>query len=145
MVAYVYGSANKQKQLWEFHLVMFHMQSTYFLKLTVRLTLQFVSVSPSNVRLGQTRSLGLKVWGGGTKHYSGVSTSVFTIFFNIKISLQNKIWRSTKKFREDCPECPPWLQVWFRFSGYFAKLTFLTKQSSLDKRGLAAVTVFSGP
>jgi len=42
---------------------MFHMQSTYLLKLTVRLTLQFVSVSPLNVRLGQTRSLGLKVCG----------------------------------------------------------------------------------
>jgi len=28
-----------------FHLVMFHMQSTYLLKLTVRLSLQFFSVS----------------------------------------------------------------------------------------------------
>jgi len=54
---------------------MFHMQSTYKLKLTVRLTLQFVSVSPFNVRLGQTRSLGLKVW-VGTKHFSGVLTFV---------------------------------------------------------------------
>jgi len=35
---------------------MFHMQSTYLLKLTVRLTPQFVSVSPFNIRLGQTRS-----------------------------------------------------------------------------------------
>jgi len=43
---------------------MFHMQSTYLLKLTVLLTLQFVSVSPFNVRLGQTRNLGLKVWVG---------------------------------------------------------------------------------
>jgi len=42
---------------------MFHMQSIYLIKLTVRLTLQFVSVSPVNVHLGQTRSLGLKVWG----------------------------------------------------------------------------------
>jgi len=49
IAAYVYGSANKQKQLWEFNLVMFHMQS----KLTVRLTLQFVFVSPFNVCLGQ--------------------------------------------------------------------------------------------
>jgi len=85
---------------------MFHMQSTYLLKLTVRLTPQFVSVSPFNIRLGQTRSLGLKVW-GGTKHFSGVSTSVFIIFFNKKFSWQNKIWRSTKKFREDCPQIPP--------------------------------------
>jgi len=50
-------------------------------KLTVRLTLQFVSVSPFNVRLGQTRRLGLKVW-VRTKHFSGVSTSVFIIVFN---------------------------------------------------------------
>jgi len=42
---------------------MFHLQSTYLLKLTVRLRLQFVCVSPLNVRLDQTRSLGLKVWG----------------------------------------------------------------------------------
>jgi len=69
---------------------MFHMQSTYLLKLTVCLTLQFVSVSPFNVRLGQTRSLGLKVWLGGTKHFSGVSTSVFSIFFHKKFSWQNK-------------------------------------------------------
>jgi len=60
---------------------MFHMQSPYLLKLTVRLTLQFVAVSPSNVRLGQTHSLGLKVW-VGTKHFSGVSISVFIIVFN---------------------------------------------------------------
>jgi len=40
------------------------MQSTYLLELTVRLRIQFVSVSPLNVRLGQTHSLGLKVWGG---------------------------------------------------------------------------------
>jgi len=39
---YVYASANKQKQLCEFHLVMFHMQSTYLHKLTVRLRIQFV-------------------------------------------------------------------------------------------------------
>jgi len=44
---------------------MFHMQSTYLLKVasSSKATLQFVSVSPLNVRLGQTRSLGLKVWG----------------------------------------------------------------------------------
>jgi len=54
---------------YEFHFVMFHMQSTYLLKLTVRLKIQFVSVSsfvsdsPLNVHLSQTRSLGLKVWG----------------------------------------------------------------------------------
>ena len=60
---YAYASVNKQKQLWEFHLVTFHMQSTYFHKLTVRLRIQFVSVSPLNIRLGQTRSLGLKVLG----------------------------------------------------------------------------------
>jgi len=40
---------------------MFHMQSTYLLKLTVRLTLHFVSVSPFNFRLGQTHSVGPKV------------------------------------------------------------------------------------
>jgi len=51
------------KNNYEFHFVMFHMQSTYLLKLTVRLRIQFVYVSPSNVRLSQTRSLGLKVWG----------------------------------------------------------------------------------
>ena len=51
------------KNNYESHFVMFHMQSTYLLKLTVRLRMQFVSVSPLNVRLSQTRSLGLKVWG----------------------------------------------------------------------------------
>jgi len=50
---------------------MFHMQSTYLFKLAVCLTLQFVSVSPFNIRLGQTRSLGLKVWGKEHKTYFG--------------------------------------------------------------------------
>jgi len=47
---------------------MFHMQSTYLLDSSSETPLQFVSVSPLNVRLGQTHSLGLKVW-GGTKHF----------------------------------------------------------------------------
>jgi len=51
---------------------MFHMQSTYLLKLTVRLTLQFVSVSPFKVRLSQTRSLGLKVWVGYKTFFEGL-------------------------------------------------------------------------
>jgi len=51
---------------------MFHMQSTYLLKLTVRLTPQFVSVSPFNVRLGQTRSLCLKVWVGHKTFFGGL-------------------------------------------------------------------------
>jgi len=59
------------------------MQSTYLLKLTVRLRIQLVSVSAVNIGLGQTRSLGLKVW-GGTKHFQGVKTSVFIILFNKK-------------------------------------------------------------
>jgi len=50
LILNAYGSANKLKQLREFHFVMFHMQSTYLLKLTARLRIQFVSVSPSNVR-----------------------------------------------------------------------------------------------
>jgi len=83
--------------------------------------LQFVSVSPLNIRLGQTRILGPKVWGKGHKIVLGVKTSIFAIFFNKKLSWQNKIC-STKKFRGDCPECPPWLQVWFRFPRYLAKL-----------------------
>jgi len=28
-----------------------------------------------------------------------------------------------KQFRGDCPECPPWPQVWFRFSRYLTKPT----------------------
>jgi len=84
---------------------MLHMQSAYLLKLTVRLTPQFVSVSPLNVRLGQTHSLGPKVL--GTKHFSGVSTFVFIIVFNKKFSWQKKIWRSTKKFKEDFPRMLP--------------------------------------
>jgi len=119
---------------------MFHMKSTYLLKLTVRLTLQFVSISPFNVRLGQTRSLGLKVW--GAKTFFRFSTSVFIIFFNKKFSWQNKIWRSTKKFREDCPRG-------YRSDSDFLDTSlnqhFLTKQISSDKRGLTVVTVFSGP
>ena len=54
------------KNIYEFHFVMFHMQSTYLLQLTVRLRMQFVSVSPLNVRLSQTHSLSLKVWGHKT-------------------------------------------------------------------------------
>jgi len=60
---------------------MFHMQSTYLLKLKVHLTLQFVSASPFNVRLGQTRSLGLKVWGGGHKTFLGVPNFCFCYTF----------------------------------------------------------------
>jgi len=45
---------------------MFDMHSTYYLKLTVRLRIQFVSVSHLNVRLGQTCTPGLKVWGAQT-------------------------------------------------------------------------------
>jgi len=93
---------------------MFHMQSTYLLKLTVRLTLQFVSISPFKVRSGQTRSLGLKVWGRAQNIFLGVSTSIFIIVFNKKFSWQNKIWRSTKNFRRIAPECPTCLQVWFQ-------------------------------
>jgi len=62
---------------------MFHMQSTYLLKLTVRLTLQFLSLSLFNVRLGQTRSLGLKVWGGAQNIFRG-SRLMFIIYFLIK-------------------------------------------------------------
>jgi len=83
---------------------MFHLQSTYLLKLAVRLTLQFVSLSPFNVHLGQTRSLGLKVWGRGTNRFSGVSTSVFTILFD-------KNFLGKTKFGRIAPECPPWLQI----------------------------------
>jgi len=59
---------------------MFHMQSTYLLKLTVRLTLQFVSVSPFNVRLGQTRSLGLKVWVGYKTFFGGLDFCFYYSF-----------------------------------------------------------------
>jgi len=124
---FVYGSANKQKQLWEFRLVMFHMQSTYCL------SWQFVKdystvcfCFPLNVGLGQTCSPGLKVW-GSTKPFLGVKTSVFIIFFNTKFSWQNKIWRSTKKFRGIAPECPLCIQVWFQFAGYLTKPTLFDK------------------
>jgi len=59
---------------------MFHMQSTYLLKLTVRLTLQFVSLSPFNVRLGQTRSLGLNVWGRHKTFFGGLDFCLYYIF-----------------------------------------------------------------
>jgi len=42
-------------------------------------TLQFVSVSPLSVRLGQTRSLGLKVW--GSQNISGGQD--FCFYYNI--------------------------------------------------------------
>jgi len=57
-----------------------HVSHTVYIFAQVRLTLQFVSISPFNVRLGQTHNLGLKVW-GDTKHFSGVSTSVFYYIF----------------------------------------------------------------
>jgi len=43
---------------------------------------------------------------------------MFLLHFLTKIL--GKILRSTKKFRG---ECPPWLQAWFRFSGYLTKPT----------------------
>jgi len=58
---------------------MFHMQSTYLHMLTVRLTLQFVSVSPLNVHLSQTCSLGLKVW-GAQNSLGGQSFCFYHIF-----------------------------------------------------------------
>ena len=61
---------------------MFHMQFTYLLKLTVRLRIQFVSVSPLNVCLSQTRSLGVKVW-GAQYIYRG-SRLLFLLYFLIK-------------------------------------------------------------
>ena len=72
---------------------MFHIQSTYLLKLTVRLRIQLVSVSPVNVGLGQTRSLGLQVW-GGTKHFRG-SRLLFLLYILIKkipLAKQNLEW-----------------------------------------------------
>jgi len=52
------------------------------LKLTVRLRTQFVSVSPLNVRLGQTCILGLTVW-GAQKIFRG-SRLLFLLYFLIK-------------------------------------------------------------
>jgi len=89
------------KNNYEFHFVMFHMQSTYLLKVdsSSETTLQFASVSPLNVRLGQTRTLGLKVW--GVQNIFRRSRFVFIIFFNKKFSWQKKLWRSLNKFRGD--------------------------------------------
>jgi len=82
---------------------MFHMQSTYLLKLTVRLTLQFVSLSPFNVRVGQTRSLGLKVWG---------SRLLFILYFLIKKFLgKTKCEEAQKNLGRIALKCPPWLHV----------------------------------
>jgi len=68
---------------------MFHMQSAHLLKLTVRLTLQFVPVSPLSVRLGQTRILGLKVW--GAQNIFRRSRLKFLLYFLIKKSWQNTL------------------------------------------------------
>jgi len=65
---------------------MFHMQSTYLLKLTVHLTLRFVSVFPLNIRLGQTRSLGLKVW-QGHKTFLGSQDFGYYYIFKYKFFL----------------------------------------------------------
>jgi len=46
----MYTDLLTNKNNYEFHFVMLHMQSTCLLKLTVRLQIQFVSVSPLNVR-----------------------------------------------------------------------------------------------
>ena len=136
IVAYVYGSANKQKQLWEFHLVMFHMQSTYLLKLTVRLRLLY--------------SLFLfSLWTfvlGGHKTFLGVKTSIFIIFFSKKFSWQNKIWRSTKKFTGGLsPNTPRGYRPDSDFPDNSLNRHYLTKPSSSDKRGLTVDTAFSGP
>jgi len=45
--------------------------------------------------------------------------------FMKKFSGRNKILRGTKNFGEIGLECPPWLQAWFRFSGYLAEPTLL--------------------
>jgi len=44
------------KNNYEFHLVMFHMHSTYLLKLTVSLRLEFVFVSRLSICLGRAHS-----------------------------------------------------------------------------------------
>jgi len=119
------------------------MEPTYLLKLTVHLTLQFVSVSPLNVRLGQTHSLGLKVC-GGTKHFRGQELCFYYIF-NKNFFWQNKIWRSTKNVRGIAPECPRGYRSDSDFVDTSLNRHYLTKQSSSDERGLTVVTVFSGP
>jgi len=69
------------------------MQSTYLLKLTVRLRIQLVSVSAVNVGLGQTRSLGLKVW--GAQNIFRGSRLLFLLYFLTKktsLAKQNLEW-----------------------------------------------------
>jgi len=115
------------------------MQSTYLLKLTVRLTLQFVSVSPLNVHLGQTRSLGLKVWGGHKTFLVG-QDFVFVIYFNKKCSWQNKIWRITKNLGGLPLNASRDYRSDSNFPDTSLNQHYLTKQSSSDKRGLTVVT-----
>jgi len=58
------------------------MQSTCLLNLTVRLRLQFVSVSSLNIRFSQTRTLGLKVW--GSTNIFRESGLLFLLYFLMK-------------------------------------------------------------
>ena len=142
VLADVYGSVNKQKQLWQFHFVVFHMQSAYLLKLTVRLRIQFVSVSPVNVRWGQTRSLGLRF--GEHKTFRG-SRLLFSLYFLIKkFPWQNKIWSGLNKFRGIAPECPRGYRPDSDFPDTSLNRHYLMKQSSSDERGLTTFTVIFG-
>jgi len=65
--AYVYGSANKKKIAMRVSFCHVSHRGLHIC-LTVCLRTQFVSVSPLNISLGQTRSLGLKGL-GGTIHF----------------------------------------------------------------------------
>jgi len=94
------------KNNYEFHLVMFHMQSTYLLKLAVCLRLSYsLFVSPLSVHLGQTRQQVLRF--RRAKYFWTVKTAIFIK----KFSGRNKIWKGTKNLRWIALECPLWLQA----------------------------------
>jgi len=99
----------------------------YLLKLTGRLTLQFVSVSPFKVRLGQTCSLSQKVW-WGHKTFFGDQDFCFLRSFNKKFCWQNKIWRSQKNLGELAPKAPRGYRFDSDFLDTLLNRHYLTKQ-----------------
>jgi len=106
---------------------MFHMQSTYLLKLTVRLRIQFVSVSPLNVCLGQTCIPSLKLW--GSQNIFRGPRLLFLSNNLKKFSWQKKFGGAKINLRGIDPECPRGYRPDFDFPDTSLNRHHLTKQS----------------
>ena len=95
---------------------------------------------PIERSLGPDPSPGLKVWESKTFLDDQDFCCYYIGYFYKKSFWAQQDWRGTKNLGGIALECPPWLQVWFRFSDTFLNRHYLTKQSSLYKQRLTAVS-----